>query len=269
MLWGCKIGVKKVEHILWLLTDHFHPYSISGKIIPMADPLPTVFLGCRVFEGLIEARLRPDDSMSFTYNDWLHSYPKQLNETLQAEIDKIEEPSLILLGYGLCGNGLDNLEARQHTLVVPKADDCITLFMGSREEYLRQFYANPGTYYITKGWVEVGGDPLSEYEDYVERYGEKKAKRIMDIQYQNYKRLMFVAYDPDDFETFRYRTQAIAEYCSQWGMVYEEYLGNDDFFNRIAALSEKNKPIPEEFIVVPPGGVLKMAMFLGKGWFWG
>ena len=241
--------------------DLFHTYDIKGKIISMDDPLPTVFLGCKVFEGLIEARLPSDDQMSFIYVDWLHTFPKDLNECLQAEIDKIEEPSLIIMGYGLCGNGLDNLEARQHTLVVPKADDCIAIIMGSREEYLRQFTANPGTYYITKGWVEIGGDPLSEYEDYVERYGEKKAKRVMDIQYQNYKRLMFVAYDPDDFETFRPRTQAIAEYCSQWGMVYEEYLGNDDFFNQIAAISQNSKPIPEEFIVVPPGGVLKQEMF--------
>jgi hypothetical protein len=215
-----------------------------------------------VFEGLIEQRLKSDQKVVIRYLDYgLHATPKKLNQIIQEEIEKIEVHSLIVLGYGLCGNGLDNLEAKQHTLVVPKADDCIAIFMGSREIYLEQFTSNPGTYYLTKGWLEVGGDPLSEYEEYVEKYGVEKAKRLMDFQYKNYKRLMFVAYDTNDFETFRSRTQAIAEYCQQWGMEYEEYLGSDEFFNQIAALSENKNPIPPEFIVVPPGGALNQVMF--------
>jgi hypothetical protein len=229
----------------------------------MENSLPVRFIGCKVFEGLIEARLKSDQNVSIHYLDYgLHATPKKLNQSIQAEIEKIIEPSLIVLGYGLCGNGLDKLEAMHHTLVVPKADDCIAIFMGSREIYIDQFTSNPGTYYLTKGWLEVDGDPLSEYEEYVEKYGKKKAKWLMDYQYKNYKRLMFVAYDPKDFEVFRSRTQAIAAYCQQWGMVYEEYLGSDEFLNQIAELSENKNPIPPEFIVVPPGGVLSQAMFL-------
>ena len=37
---------------------------------------------------------------------------------------------LILLGYGLCGNGLDGLSARHTRLVLPRAHDCIGLLMG-------------------------------------------------------------------------------------------------------------------------------------------
>jgi hypothetical protein len=228
----------------------------------MSNSLPIVFLGCKVFEGLIEQRLKSDRKIFIRYLDYgLHETPKKLNQIIQEEIEKIEVPSLIVLGYGLCGNGLDNLEAKQHTLVVPKADDCIAIFMGSREIYLEQFTSNPGTYYLTKGWLEVDGDPLSEYEKYVEKYGVEKAKRFMDFQYKNYKRLMFVAYDANDFETFRSRTQAIAEYCQQWEMEYEEYLGSDEFFKQIAAISENQDHIPPEFIVVPPGGVLNQVMF--------
>jgi hypothetical protein len=228
----------------------------------MSHPLPIRFIGCKVFEGLIEARLKTENNLPIQYLDYgLHAVPKQLNLSVQAEIDRIEEPSLIVLGYGLCGNGMDNLNANQHTLVIPKADDCIAIFMGSREKYIEQFTGNPGTYYITKGWLEVDGDPLSEYEEYVERYGEEKAQRLMDFQYKNYRRLLFVAYDPQDFEVFRHRTQAIAEFCQQWGMVYEEYLGSDEFFTRIVALAENRNPIPPEFIVVPPGGVLTQNMF--------
>ena len=47
----------------------------------------------------------------------------------------------ILLGYGLCSNGLVGLAARSIPLVVPRAHDCITLFLGSKERYLEYFRA--------------------------------------------------------------------------------------------------------------------------------
>ena len=40
----------------------------------------------------------------------------------------------ILLGYGLCSNGLVGLTARSIPLVIP-VHDCITLFLGSKEQY--------------------------------------------------------------------------------------------------------------------------------------
>ena len=38
----------------------------------------------------------------------------------------------ILLGYGLCGNGLAGVTARHTRLVLPRAHDCIGILMGSR-----------------------------------------------------------------------------------------------------------------------------------------
>ena len=79
----------------------------------------------------------------------LHAAPKNLNKAVQESIDKIEQPSLILLGYGLCDNGLNNIRSGKHTLIIPKADDCIAIFMGSRDKYLEVFSEKPGTYYLT------------------------------------------------------------------------------------------------------------------------
>ena len=39
-------------------------------------------------------------------------------------------------------------------LVIPRAHDCIALFMGSRQRYREYFDAHPGTYYRTSGWIE-------------------------------------------------------------------------------------------------------------------
>ena len=229
----------------------------------MTNSLPVVFLACKVLVGLIESRLKSNKNVSFRYLDYgLHSIPKKLAETVQEEIDKIEEPSLIVMGYGLCGNGLNEIDAGKHTLVIPKADDCIAIFMGSREKYQEQFASNPGTYYLTKGWLEVGADPLSEYEQYLEKYGEKKARYVMDLQYHHYKRLVFVAYSSEDFIEYGPRAREVAAFCQQWEMVYEEYLGSDEFLIKIGNALENSNPIPPEFVVVSPGETSRQDTFL-------
>ena len=101
--------------------------------------LPVVFLACKVFEGIFNRT----NGATVEFLDYgLHSVPKQLKVALQEAIDAIPDPSLIVLGYGLCGNGLHEINAGIHTLVVPKADDCVAIFMGSRQRYMDQFSNN-------------------------------------------------------------------------------------------------------------------------------
>jgi len=220
--------------------------------------LPVVFLACKVFDGIVGN----NNGVSALFLDYgLHSVPKQLKVALQEQIDSIAEPSLIVMGYGLCGNGLNEIEAGKHTLVVPKADDCVAIFMGSRQRYLEQFNEKPGTYYLTKGWFEVGSDPLSEYEKLIEKYGGDTADYLMEVQYQHYKHLVFVAHNRDDLEIYRPRALKVAAYCERFGMVYEEYLGSDEFIRQIAEVLEAQHDFPSEFVVVSPGGTLTQEMF--------
>ena len=225
----------------------------------MSISMPVVFLACKVFEGIVQG----NDGVVNTFLDYgLHSVPKELKLTVQEQIDGIEEPSLVVLGYGLCGNGLHNIHAGKHMLVIPKADDCISMFMGSRQRYLQEFRANPGTYYLTKGWLEVGSDPLSEYEGYVAKYGEDTAVYLMTTQYQHYKRLVFVAHSQEDLDAYRHQALQVAAYCERFGMVYEEYLGSEEFVTQISDVLATQESISSAFIVVPPGGTLKQEMFL-------
>ena len=224
----------------------------------MSKSLPVVFLACKVFEGIVHGK----NGATNTYLDYgLHSVPKKLKVTVQEQVDAIEEPSLIVLGYGLCGNGLNEIQAGKHTLMIPKADDCVAIFMGSRQRYMDEFQRNSGTYYLTKGWLEVGSDPLSEYEKYVEKYGEETAVYLMETQYQHYKRLMFVAHNQADLDAYRPRALKVAAYCERFGMVYEEYMGSEDFIDKIGDVLETQHDATSEFIVVPPGGTLKQEMF--------
>lgn len=219
---------------------------------------PVVFLACKVFEGVISD---VDGAASNFLEYGLHSVPKKLKQVVQEEIDQIETPSLVVLGYGLCGNGLDGIQARMHTLVIPNADDCIAIFIGSRQRYMEQFKQNPGTYYLTKGWFEVGSDPLSEYEKLLDKYDLETADWLMEQQYQHYKCLMFVAHSQEDIEAYRPRALEVAAYCERFGMVYKEYLGSDEFLDQITAALEAQDNWSSNFIVVPPGGTLQQAMF--------
>ena len=83
---------------------------------------------------------------------------KPMAAKIQEAVDRTEEGvyQAILLGYGLCGNGLDGLTARHTRLVLPRAHDCIALLMGSHDRYQAYFDGNPGTYYRSTGWLERG-----------------------------------------------------------------------------------------------------------------
>jgi len=85
---------------------------------------------------------------------------KPMAAKIQDAVDRTAEGACdaILLGYGLCGNGLDGVTARHTRLVAPRAHDCIALLLGSRQRYQAYFDANPGTYYRSTGWLERAKD---------------------------------------------------------------------------------------------------------------
>jgi hypothetical protein len=85
---------------------------------------------------------------------------QNMRERIQAEIDAVdaEKYAAIILGFGLCNNGIVGLRSKL-PLVAPKAHDCITLLMGSREMYASYFENNPGTFFKSPGWLERDANP--------------------------------------------------------------------------------------------------------------
>ena len=228
----------------------------------ISDQPPIVVIACKVFQGLLERFLPPDLADQVTYLDYgLHENPKKLTDALQEQINSIQKPSLIVLGYGLCGNGLDGIQSGQHTLLIPRADDCIAILLGSYQAYLREFNDNPGTYYLTKGWLESGSDPLKEYHEMVEKYGAETGEWIMDQQYRHYNRLVLVAHTQEDLETYRPRAQEVAEYCQRWDMKYEEIVGSDAYIRNLVGAASTLNDSNEEFLVIAPGDVIQQSQF--------
>ncbi|MEJ2757318.1 MAG: DUF1638 domain-containing protein, partial [Anaerolineales bacterium] len=181
---------------------------------------------------------------------------------VQAQIDEVKTPSLIVLGYGLCGNGLKGIKSGPHTLLVPRADDCIAILLGSYAKYRHEFDNEPGTYYLTKGWLESGSNPLKEYHEIREKYGEEEAEWLMDAQYQHYRRLVLIAHSQLDLDAYRPQAQEVAEYCKRWGMDYDEILGSEKFVQRLVEIAINLEKIDNDFLIVPPGGEIRQDEFI-------
>ena len=87
----------------------------------------------------------------------LHDKPTdRMLARMQEHVDAVDPTrcDLTVLGYALCNNGTAGLKATRTGLVIPRAHDCITFFMGSRRAYREYFDAHPGTYYKTTGRFE-------------------------------------------------------------------------------------------------------------------
>ena len=234
------------------------------------EKLPVVVVSCQVLQDLLTDLLPDGLAQQVTFMDYgLHRVPGKMAGTLQEVLDGLEQPSLVVLGYGLCGTGLKGLKSGPHTLLVPRVDDCIALLLGSYHAYMREFQAVPGTYYLSKGWLESGSHPLKEYHEYVPRYGEKEAMWIMDQQYRHYERLVLVAHSEVDLKTYRPQAQEVSRFCERWAMRYEEMLGSDRYIRRLIELAEQlagngtsASVADTDFVIVPAGGEIRQESFM-------
>jgi hypothetical protein len=210
---------------------------------------------CRTLEDEIKTvveRINPGlpiDGLEYA----LHNTPQKLKDQLQDKVDSVEEPfDTILLCYGLCSNGVAGLLSPGQKIVIPRIHDCISLLLGSRDEYDRQFRGQPATYYLSRGWISQEGDPLSSYHRYCERYGEKKAKMVIEMEYVNYKRLAYIHTVGDDEEDIRY-SREVADFM---GVEFVELQGSLRMFEKLVGGDWDN-----EFVVVSPGQTLEQRVF--------
>jgi len=184
----------------------------------------------------------------------LHTKPERLKSMLQEEIDATPPAAeVIALGYGMCSHAVLGLRSDTCTLVVPRVDDCIGIFLGSATAYGEQRAAEPGTYYLTRGWIEAGDGPFAEYEQTVERYGEEKADWVMEQILSRYTRLALI--DTGQYEIDAYRTY-VQETAAQFGLRYEEIAGSTALLRKMV-----EGPWDEDFVVAHPGETITFSDF--------
>jgi len=197
----------------------------------------------------------------------LHDTPSLLNSRLQEEIDRIDAAEdihscppghgqdfdCIALGYALCSGAVENLGSKRYPLVIPRAHDCITLLLGSREAYKNHSLENGGTFYYTASWIENALTPSEPnyaalYREYCGKYGEDNAQYLIETQspVKNYKTLSYIRWPELPFPQYERYTQDAARY---FGLSYERLEGKSSL---IRDLVEGNYD-GDRFLTLKPG----------------
>ncbi len=208
---------------------------------------------CKTMMDEIEA-MKPA-GMAVDYVEYaLHRRPDDLRRELQRRIDEEKDADTMVFVYGLCSKGLSGLKSGDKTLVIPRVHDCISLLLGSRERYDQEFGADPGTYYLSKGWIDQKADPYQEYLECVEKYGEENATWISKETYQHYKRVAFIDTNLPDLEEHEQYAKKVADFLA---VNYVGIQGQKNFFEQLVGGDwQKN------FVIVPPGSISQYMDFM-------
>ena len=198
-----------------------------------------------------------------------HDVPQRGRGEIQKRIDAVPDGKYeaILVGYGLCGSILKGLRARHLPLVVPRAHDCITFFLGSKERYQQCFAERPGTYYYTSGWLECArrrglspgqtgsllpagnNNAQAAYEHWVAKYGEQKAKYLLEAMADwagHYSHGVLIDFDFTQPLNLRAQVERI---CADRGWQFETMIGNLGLLQRWLDGDWSEK----DFLIVQPG----------------
>lgn len=196
----------------------------------------------------------------------LHADTDALRAELQRRLDAPQEGEYdaVLLGYGLCSNSIVGLVCAHTKVVVPRAHDCITLYLGSKERYGEEFREHPGTYWYTADYVERGSDNgdrvalgasgedqeiSAVYEEYVAKYGQDNADYLMEAMgawRQHYDRAAYI--DTPEMRLPDYSGQ-VRELASRRGWSFERMVGSLLIIRDLI----EGKWDDERFLVVAPG----------------
>ena len=200
-----------------------------------------------------------------------HDTPAIGQTEIQKRIDAVPagKYDAILLGYGLCSNILAGLTTPHTPVVIPRAHDCITLFLGSKEGYQKCFTERPGTYYYTSGWLECakrrgekgvtwGGASLpasanlnfsGAYKQWVEKYGEDQAKYLLEEMSRWSNAYTHGTLIQFDFASGLKLPEQVKQVCSEKGWEYDQIPGDLRLFEKMLA-----GDWPEsDFLIVRPG----------------
>jgi hypothetical protein len=162
--------------------------------------MKTKLIACNMIRDEVELALA--ETGAALNVEWLeeglHYNVNKLRGRMQEALDGSASYDRVLLAFGACGNMIDGLRVPGFELILPDADDCVTLML-----YPHRGGKEAGTYYLTGGWVRLKRNAWNERADLTARFGEKKAARVMDQMFGGYHSLHLVntgAYDLTEIE---------------------------------------------------------------------
>jgi len=193
-------------------------------------------LACKVFEReialhaqgathIVEARF---------FEMGLHDQPAKMRQVLQQNLTAVDERTdieAVVLAYGLCGLGTAGLRVERHRLVIPRAHDCITVFMGSKEQYAEHRQRCPGCFYFTPGWNRnrrvPGPDRLEIMRaEFAAKFSPEDVDFLLEVERQQWAQhntATFLDLGTDDAAA----ELAYARKCAEWLGWHFEHLRGD------------------------------------------
>jgi len=217
-----------------------------------------VIVACRVMEPELEKARDQDSGVEIRYLDQgLNRTPEKMADLIQPQIDEAaQNAARIVLGYGLCSNGIVGVKAGRQGLLIPSCHDCIAFFLGSPEAYGKAFEERPGTYYLTPGWVSERKDPLGIVEDdYTARVGREMAVWAMKEELKHYTHISLINTGIGDLEPLRERAMENARFFEK---KYKEVQGNLTYFRKLIYGPYED----DDFFVIEPGQKIAQEVFL-------
>jgi hypothetical protein len=227
------------------------------------QPPSTAVIACRVLEEEVRhfsAGL--SHLVAFEFLEMgLHDRPDKLRSLLKAAIARIEAEGgidAIALVYGVCGMATVGLAAQRCRLVLPRAHDCITLLLGSKERYAELMRNEPGRYWYSPGWNREKRVPSPEREAalravYAEKFGAEEAEALLEMERASlapHARASYVDLGLQGNEADR----RYAESCASWlGWPCEAYRGDATLLRDLLA----GKWDANRFLVVQPGHAIR------------
>jgi hypothetical protein len=96
----------------------------------------------------------------------------------------------------------------------------------------------------------------------LEKYDQETTNWILDTEYRNYKRIVFVASSSVELELYRNEAQEVFNFYKQrWDFYYEEHIGSDDYIRKLVTETYQLTESTDDFLVIPPGGEVMQEMF--------
>lgn len=180
----------------------------------------------------------------------LHLYPEKLRKELQCIIERSTGYSRIILAFGLCGGAAKGLVATDCILTIPKVHDCISIFLDSGKLNQGVFEKKVGTFYLSCGYMSSEKSILAEHERIKDKYGEKKALKVLSRMYEGYNQILFIKTGCCSEKVDIRQSGEIAKLLN---LRHDTIKGSNTFIEGIVNGPWDNN----KFINKSPGGILK------------
>jgi len=217
-----------------------------------------ILVACETIEDEVKAALK---SLNLDYEViWLegglHSSPDRLRRHIQGLLDEVDgRCRRLIFTLGHCGGGLSDLSTGDYETVLPLADDCLSLLLGSMNA--RRKASDPPTFFLTAGWMRHENSVVTSAGQAVEKYGRARADRLNKMMLKHYKRFGLVDTGVYDLKEAAAKVKPLAATAD----MEVESLPADEAWLRQLLLGPYDDP--ERFILLPPHSRLNFDSWRG------